>query len=177
MVSESGPGIFLQGLAVYDLQGVPLSSPNLSPEVVADAFRYSLKYDIPLCAFLGDVCATLKMHPEIEVCSGALQHRNGRAQQANCLTIAMLSVLISSGRSAEAVFRCICTQCLCPALLQELHTRYYEPLSVVPPTLEALLAGPPVKKLLFMTDPSVVESQLKPHWQVRQANLQQLGAS
>ena len=97
MVSESGPGIFLQGLAVYDLQGVPLSSPNLSPEVVADAFRYSLKYDMPLCAFLGDVCATLKMHPEIEVCSGALQHRDGRAQQATCLTIAMLSVLISYG--------------------------------------------------------------------------------
>ena len=38
---------------------------------------------------------------------------------------------------------------------------------MVPPTLEALLAGPPVKKLLFMTDPSVVDSQLKPHWQVR----------
>jgi hypothetical protein len=65
------------------------------------------------------------------------------------------------------VSRCICTQCLCPLLLQELHTRYFEPLSVVPPTLEALLAGPPVKKLLFMTEPSIVDSQLKPHWQVR----------
>jgi hypothetical protein len=95
VVSESGPGIFLQGLAVYDLQGVPLSSPNLSPDVVADAFRYSLQHDMPLCAFLGDVCATLKMHPEIEVCSNALQQFAMEVQQASCLTIAILSDLIS----------------------------------------------------------------------------------
>jgi hypothetical protein len=37
----------------------------------------------------------------------------------------------------------------------------------VPSTLDALLEGPPVKKLLFMTDPNVVDIQLKPQWQVR----------
>ena len=50
--------------------------------------------------------------------------------------------------------------------LQELHEVYYEPLSQVQPDLESILHGPPVKKLLFMTDPQVVDSKLKPHWNV-----------
>ena len=32
------------------------------------------------------------------------------------------------------------------------------------PSLDALLAGPPVRKLLFMTRPEVVDGVLKPHW-------------
>ncbi len=33
-------------------------------------------------------------------------------------------------------------------------------------TLEDILAGPPVKKLLFMTSPSIVNGRLKPDWAV-----------
>ncbi len=44
--------------------------------------------------------------------------------------------------------------------------RYYEPLADIVPSLAELLAGPPVRKLLFMTDPAVVEAQLKPDWGV-----------
>ncbi|KAL4419005.1 hypothetical protein ABPG77_000870 [Micractinium sp. CCAP 211/92] len=47
--------------------------------------------------------------------------------------------------------------------LEELHHRYYEPLAAVLP-LEEVLAGPPLRKLLFMTDPDAVEGHLKPHW-------------
>lgn len=109
--------------------------------------------------------------------------RNGTAQQAVRFDNRTAVSLITPGWSAEAVSHCTSIQfmhtnpMMLSWLLQELHTRYFEPLSIVPPTLEAMLAGPPVKKLLFMTDPSVVDSQLKPHWQVRQANLQQTGAS
>ena len=46
--------------------------------------------------------------------------------------------------------------------LKELHTRYYEPLSEVMP-LEDLLAGPAVKKLLFMTEPQEIDDVVKPH--------------
>lgn len=53
---------------------------------------------------------------------------------------------------------------------QELNTRYYEPLSAVLPSLADIEAGPPVKKLLFMTDPSVVDGKLKPHWRVRSSH-------
>ncbi len=67
VVSETGPGVFLQGLAVYDLAGRALPSPNLPPGVVSDAFRFAMEHDVPLSAFLGDVCVTLKMHPELEV--------------------------------------------------------------------------------------------------------------
>lgn len=51
--------------------------------------------------------------------------------------------------------------------LQELHTRYYEPLAEVKPSINALLAGLPVKKLLFMTDPARIDALVKPHWMVR----------
>lgn len=33
------------------------------------------------------------------------------------------------------------------------------------PSLEALLNGPPVKKILFMSSPQVVDDVLKPHWE------------
>jgi hypothetical protein len=42
--------------------------------------------------------------------------------------------------------------------------RYYEPLAQEAPDLETLLSGPPVKKLLFMAPPEVVEGAVKPHW-------------
>jgi hypothetical protein len=31
-------------------------------------------------------------------------------------------------------------------------------------SVDDVLAGPPLRKLLFMTRPEVVDSQLKPHW-------------
>ena len=43
---------------------------------------------------------------------------------------------------------------------------YYEPLAKVMPSLDAILQGPPVMKLLFMTDPQVVDAKLKPDWTV-----------
>ena len=49
--------------------------------------------------------------------------------------------------------------------LQELHERYYEPYAEVQPSLDAILRGPPVKKLLFMTDADVISSRVIPHWQ------------
>lgn len=36
-------------------------------QVVAAAFRYAAEHDVPLAAFRGDTCATLKMHSELEV--------------------------------------------------------------------------------------------------------------
>jgi hypothetical protein len=40
-------------------------------------------------------------------------------------------------------------------VLQALHSVYYEPLAAVAPSLRDLLAGPAVRKLLFMTTPEV----------------------
>ena len=40
---------------------------------------------------------------------------------------------------------------------------YYEPLAHVMPTVAALLSGPPVKKLLFMSKPPVIDA-LRPEW-------------
>ena len=52
--------------------------------------------------------------------------------------------------------------------MQELHQRYYEPLARIAPSLEEILQGPPVKKLLFMTDPAIIDDHLKSLWEVSQ---------
>lgn len=99
-------------MAVHGPTGQLLPGSRLCPNVVRTAFQYAMDTDTPLCAFLGDDCATMRMHPE----------------------------------------------------LQELHHRYFEPLARVEDSIERLVELE-VKKLLFMTDPAVVDSRLKPHWQ------------
>lgn len=49
----------------------------------------------------------------------------------------------------------------------ELHTRYHEPLPFLVPTAAAAAGQQGVRKLLFMADPERVDTQLKPHWEVR----------
>ena len=39
----------------------------MPPDVVRAAFEYAQERNVPLAAFLGDDCATLQMHPELEV--------------------------------------------------------------------------------------------------------------
>lgn len=56
--------------------------------------------------------------------------------------------------------------CECVRVSQALSDVYYEPLAEVLPSVDAILAGPPVMKLLFMTHPTIVDSKLKPDWQV-----------
>ncbi|KAG1675313.1 hypothetical protein FOA52_015987 [Chlamydomonas sp. UWO 241] len=59
---------------------------------------------------------------------------------------------------------CVTTR-LTPDLCS-LHTTYYEPLALEA-SLEALLQGPPVKKLLFMSDPRTIDTELLPEWVTR----------
>lgn len=44
------------------------AGPDLPADVVRAAFEYAQERQVPLAAFLGDECATLQMHPELEVC-------------------------------------------------------------------------------------------------------------
>ncbi len=48
--------------------------------------------------------------------------------------------------------------------LRELHARYYEPLAAVRPSVDVLLDGPAVRKLLFMADAARVRGEVAPHW-------------
>lgn len=50
--------------------------------------------------------------------------------------------------------------------IELLHTRYYEPLAEVTQSVESVVSGPPLRKLLFMTSAEVVSQQLKPDWEV-----------
>ena len=50
--------------------------------------------------------------------------------------------------------------------MQELHYRYYEPLCREVDSLDVLLQGPPVKKLLFMTEAESIAQQHQPFWKV-----------
>ena len=60
------PGVFLQGLNVYDCDGRLLPGPSLDSAVVVDAFLYSLEHDVPLVGFCGDTCITMRGHELID---------------------------------------------------------------------------------------------------------------
>lgn len=66
VVSETSPGVFLQGLLVYGKQGQEIFRRNLDPNICREAFVYSLEHQIPLVAFCGDRCLTLFNHPLVD---------------------------------------------------------------------------------------------------------------
>ncbi|XP_020264919.1 uncharacterized protein LOC109840612 isoform X2 [Asparagus officinalis] len=66
IVSESSPGIFLQGLLVYGRQGREIARRNLEQNVCREAFLYSLENEVPLIAFCQDRCFTLYDHPMVD---------------------------------------------------------------------------------------------------------------
>jgi hydroxymethylpyrimidine pyrophosphatase-like HAD family hydrolase len=63
LCSERGPGVYLQGLAVHGARGEPLSDACLPPALVRSALLWAERERVPLCVFLGDECATLRLLP------------------------------------------------------------------------------------------------------------------
>ncbi|MCO5563008.1 hypothetical protein L7F22_016644 [Adiantum nelumboides] len=66
LVSETSPGVFVQGLLVYGQHGKVVHSQLLSQDVCRKAFQYSLEEKRPLLGFSGDRIVTLFDHPLIE---------------------------------------------------------------------------------------------------------------
>ncbi|KAG8055494.1 hypothetical protein GUJ93_ZPchr0001g30233 [Zizania palustris] len=66
IVSESSPGIFLQGLLVYGLQGREIYKRSLDQEVCREAFLYSLEHKVPLVAFSRDRCFSMYDDPLVD---------------------------------------------------------------------------------------------------------------
>ncbi|GJN17731.1 hypothetical protein PR202_gb04825 [Eleusine coracana subsp. coracana] len=66
IVSESSPGVFLQGLLVYGLEGRQIYKRNLDQEVCREAFLYSLEHKIPLVAFSQDHCYSMFDDPLVD---------------------------------------------------------------------------------------------------------------
>ncbi|KAG9456489.1 hypothetical protein H6P81_000997 [Aristolochia fimbriata] len=66
VVSESSPGVFLQGLLVYGRQGREIFRRNLDPDVCREALLYSWEKKVPLIAFSQDRCLTLFDHPLVD---------------------------------------------------------------------------------------------------------------
>ncbi|CAO1945917.1 unnamed protein product [Urochloa humidicola] len=66
IVSESSPGVFLQGLLVYGSEGRQIYKRNLDQEVCREALLYSLEHKIPLVAFSQDHCYSMFDHPLVD---------------------------------------------------------------------------------------------------------------
>ncbi|KAK8935367.1 hypothetical protein KSP39_PZI013123 [Platanthera zijinensis] len=66
IVSESSPGVFLQGLLVYGRQGREICRRNLDPSVCKKVLSYSLENRVPVVAFSEDRCLTVFDHPLID---------------------------------------------------------------------------------------------------------------
>lgn len=114
LVSTRGPGVFLQGLTVYDWSGEACVGPDLSSDLVMSVFRYCESANISCIAFSGDECLTTRMTSDVE----------------------------------------------------DMHTVYYEPLAKEV-SISDILAGPSVKKLLVVEDPSQIQDVVMPYWSHR----------
>ncbi|XWS70294.1 hypothetical protein CRYUN_Cryun03dG0035600 [Craigia yunnanensis] len=66
IISEHSPGVFLQGLLVYGINGREIFKRNLDPNVCREAGHYSLEHKVPLIAFCEDRCLTLFDHPLVD---------------------------------------------------------------------------------------------------------------
>lgn len=66
IISEHSPGVFLQGLLVYGINGREIFKRNLDPNVCREAGHYSLEHKVPLVAFCQDCCLTLFNHPLVD---------------------------------------------------------------------------------------------------------------
>lgn len=110
VVSSRTPGIFLQGLHVFGLQGEVIGGSTLDSSVLQTVLQYSIDTDISVCGFQGDACVTPFMTADIEL----------------------------------------------------LHTRYYEPLANIQPSIDLIAGGPPIYKLLLMSDKETIDA-IRPH--------------
>ncbi|KAK9946608.1 hypothetical protein M0R45_012064 [Rubus argutus] len=66
IVSEFSPGVYLQGLLVYGIQGREICRRNLDPNVCREACLYSLENKVPVIAFSKDRCLSLFDHPHVD---------------------------------------------------------------------------------------------------------------
>lgn len=66
LLSESTPGVFLQGLQVFGRKGEIIQNITLDLGVVAETFKFSVEHQVPLVGFTGDRCVTLFSHPLID---------------------------------------------------------------------------------------------------------------
>ncbi|CAK7353118.1 unnamed protein product [Dovyalis caffra] len=66
VISETSPGVFLQGLIVYGRQGREIFRCNLDLSVCREACLYSWEHKVPLIAFSNDRCLTLFEHPLVD---------------------------------------------------------------------------------------------------------------
>lgn len=173
-------GFWQRSAANSKLSILHCAGKDLPPSVVREAFTYSLEHDAPLCGFLGDTCVTLRRTDELMV-GPPPTHLPSRVVLRVCCNrgnLGLLPCLWPGKVWALQLHIMYCEKkinCHRPimqdmvtkrVLAQELHAVYYEPLAGVAASVEDILQGPPVKKLLFMTDAGRVDAELKPHWMV-----------
>ncbi|KAG0611083.1 hypothetical protein M758_7G113900 [Ceratodon purpureus] len=66
VLSESTPGVFLQGLQVFGKKGKLIQNIALDSSVVEETFKFSVEHNVALVGFTGDRCVTLFSHPLID---------------------------------------------------------------------------------------------------------------
>ncbi|XP_066321548.1 endoribonuclease YBEY, chloroplastic-like isoform X2 [Miscanthus floridulus] len=66
-ISETSPGVFLQGSLVYGRDGEEVYRSELDLDICKEAFLYSFKHKIPLVAYCEEQCLTLFRHPFVDL--------------------------------------------------------------------------------------------------------------
>ncbi|EEE69634.1 hypothetical protein OsJ_29227 [Oryza sativa Japonica Group] len=174
IVSESSPGVFLQGLLVYGEGGQKLYQQNLDIEVCREALLYSLKHRVALVAFSQDDCyTTLDDHPLVDFFHvmyhepKQLQPRDYEHDGADTLC----GDPDHQGREARAQGQQIPTHQVVEHgvqaqgdVPQALWLGPADPIAKIISDVDHFLSTIDIQKFVFLETPEVISSVLRPHW-------------
>ena len=167
-----------------DLDGTLLTSASLPCSAAADALRAAVAVGcrvFPATGKARPAARTALAHAELDgvivgdhlpgvFLQGLASYGGGGARVGprSALPPSVVSAAFQYG--LDTATPCVgFTGDACVALVwgeevDSLHTVYHEPRAVITPSLNALLSGPPILKLIFLAPPATVDGVIVPEW-------------
>ncbi|KAG5524785.1 hypothetical protein RHGRI_031448 [Rhododendron griersonianum] len=141
IISEFCPGVFVQGLLVYGRQGREIFRSNLDPSLCREQSVRLLLLGLVL-ELLCDREVKIFALSQLQAFIYSLKHE-------------IPLIAFSEDR---------CLTLFGHPLVDTLHTLYHEPKAQIMPSIEHLLAGVDIQKLIFLDTAEGVATALRPYW-------------
>ncbi|KAF7127569.1 hypothetical protein RHSIM_Rhsim11G0049500 [Rhododendron simsii] len=156
IISEFCPGVFVQGLLVYGRQGREIFRSNLDPSLCREL------YWVLSCLSLVQNFVNL-----LSVAKRQTSASRPGFREVKIFALSRLQAFIYSLKHEIPLIAFSEDRCLTlfgHPLVDTLHTLYHEPKAQIMPSIEHLLAGVDIQKLIFLDTAEGVATALRPYW-------------
>ncbi|KAG5524784.1 hypothetical protein RHGRI_031448 [Rhododendron griersonianum] len=156
IISEFCPGVFVQGLLVYGRQGREIFRSNLDPSLCREL------YWVFSCLSLVQNFVNL-----FSVAKRQTSASGPGFREVKIFALSQLQAFIYSLKHEIPLIAFSEDRCLTlfgHPLVDTLHTLYHEPKAQIMPSIEHLLAGVDIQKLIFLDTAEGVATALRPYW-------------